>query len=71
MTERQGAEGEWITVEDIATTLKVHPQTVRRWLRDGELRGVLLGRAGWRIRQAEFDRFLAERETAQTRAVES
>ncbi len=47
--------------------LKVHEQTVRRWLKQGELHGVLLGRkAGWRIRASELDRFLAERDTAQT-----
>ncbi len=47
--------------------LKVHEQTVRRWLKQGELHGMLLGRkAGWRIRASELDRFLAERDTAQT-----
>ncbi len=60
-------EERWYTVEEIVDMLKVHEQTVRRWLREGELHGVLLGRkAGWRIRASELARFLAERDTAQT-----
>jgi len=60
-------EERWYTVEEIVDTLRVHEQTVRRWLKQGELHGVLLGRkAGWRIRASEFERFLAERDTAQT-----
>ncbi len=59
-------EERWYTVEDVVNTLKVHEQTVRRWLKNGELHGVLLGRkAGWRIRASELDRFLEERDTAQ------
>ncbi len=61
------SEEQWYTVEDITEILKVHEQTVRRWLRDGELTGVLLGRkAGWRIRASELERFLDERDTAKT-----
>jgi excisionase family DNA binding protein len=59
-------EDRWYTVEEIVGKLQVHEQTVRRWLREGELHGVLLGRkAGWRIRSSEIDRFIAERDTAQ------
>jgi len=55
------------TIEEIVDMLKVHEQTVRRWLKNEELHGVLLGRkAGWRIRSSELERFLAERDTAQT-----
>jgi excisionase family DNA binding protein len=54
------------TVEEVVDMLKVHEQTVRRWLKSGDLHGVLLGRkSGWRIRAAELERFLAERDTAQ------
>jgi len=57
----------WYTVEDLAALLEIHAQTVRRWLKQGDLHGVLLGRkAGWRIRASEVERFLAERDTAQT-----
>ena len=57
----------WYTVEEIVDLLKVHEQTVRRWLRDGELRGVLLGRkAGYRIRASDFESFLAARDARAT-----
>jgi excisionase family DNA binding protein len=59
-------EERWYTVEEVVDMLKVHEQTVRRWLKTGELHGVLLGRkAGWRIRASEMERFLNERDTAQ------
>lgn len=54
---------EFLTVEEVGDKLKVHVQTVRRWLRSGELRGYLLGdRAGYRIRKADLIAFLEERE---------
>ena len=55
--------GEWLTVEDVADRLKVDPETVRRWIRRGELTVLSLGaaRAGYRIRSDELDRFIAER----------
>ncbi|MDP9364221.1 MAG: helix-turn-helix domain-containing protein [Chloroflexota bacterium] len=53
----------WYTVEEIVDTLKVHEQTVRRWLREGTLRGVLLGRkAGYRVRAGDLEAFLAARD---------
>jgi excisionase family DNA binding protein len=54
---------EFMTVEDVGDKLKVHVQTVRRWLRAGELRGYLLGdRAGYRIRKADLVTFLEARQ---------
>jgi len=50
-----------ITVEEVARRLQVHEETVRRWLRDGKLKGVRLGRrAGWRVEESEYRRFLAD-----------
>ena len=50
-----------LTVEEVAERLQVHPETVRRWLRDGKLQGTRLGRrAGWRITEAEYQRFLVD-----------
>lgn len=64
----RAVDEQWLTVEDVVTLLKVHEETVRKWLREGTLRGVLLSRkSGYRIRASDLDRFLAERETGQTR----
>ncbi len=51
----------WYTVEEIAQLLKVHPDTVRGWLRDGRLRGRNFGgRTGYRVRQSALEEFLAD-----------
>lgn len=64
----RAVDEQWLTVEDVVTLLKVHEETVRKWLREGTLRGVLLSRkSGYRIRASDLDHFLAERETGQTR----
>ena len=52
-------EDTWYTVEEIAQRLKVTDQTVRRWLRSGELVGQNFGgRTGYRIREVEVNAFL-------------
>ena len=51
----------WYTVKQVAKHLQVSAVTVRRWLRDGLLRGSRLpGKAGWRIPAGELERFLRE-----------
>lgn len=50
-----------LTVAQVAEQLQVNPETVRRWLRSGKLRGISLGdRAGYRIPERELRRFLEE-----------
>lgn len=51
-----------LTVPEIAARIRVSPELVRRWLRQGRLHGVRLGgtRLGWRIPDTELDRFLAD-----------
>ncbi len=47
-----------LTVEAVAELLDVHPQTVRGWLRDGELKGIAFGgRTGWRIEESDLEEF--------------
>jgi excisionase family DNA binding protein len=54
MTERM------LTVRDVATAARVSEKTVRKWLKEGRLRGVMLGgtKIGWRINEADLQRFL-------------
>ena len=49
-----------LTVEEIASRLNLTTETIRRWLRSGRLRGIRIGarRAGWRIPERDFDRYL-------------
>jgi len=57
-------EDRWLTVADIAERLKVHEQTVRRWLRTGDLPGRALGRkAGWRVRESDLEAFMQRGKT--------
>lgn len=49
----------YLTVPEVAEQLSVTEETVRRWLRDGRLEGVLLSRkAGWRIRPDSVEKML-------------
>jgi excisionase family DNA binding protein len=46
-------------VADICDRLQVHEETVRRWLRDGRLKGINLGgKSGYRIRENDLEEFL-------------
>jgi excisionase family DNA binding protein len=48
-----------LTVADICDRLQVHEETVRRWLRDGRLKGINLGgKSGYRIRENDLEEFL-------------
>ncbi len=50
----------YLTVAQVAARLQVHPETVRRWLREGRLRGYFLSRkGGYRIEESELRRFLS------------
>lgn len=56
-THRKG----YYTVGEVADEVGVHPQTVRRWLRDGRIEGTLITRqTGYRIRGEEVERLLRE-----------
>ena len=51
----------YLTTLDVATQLGVSLDTVRRWLRSGELKGTPFGRAGYRIEDTDFQAFLNQR----------
>ncbi len=54
-----------LTVAEVADHIRVHPATVREWLRKGRLKGSILGdKAGWRIPESEVERFLKETQKA-------
>ena len=52
-----------LKVQDITRLLQVDEETVRRWIRAGELKATLLGsaRGGYRIRRADLDEFLEKK----------
>ena len=56
------ADEQFLTVKEVSERLRVNPYTVRRWLREGKLRGRLMGgdRGGYRIAASEVSRFMAE-----------
>lgn len=49
--------GQFQTVKDVAELLKVGEATVRRWIKDGEMRAIDIGR-GWRIDPEDLNQFL-------------
>ena len=56
-------EERWYTVAEIVAMLKVHQQTVRRWLRDGLLRGYNFGgKSGYRVRARDLEAFIETRQ---------
>jgi excisionase family DNA binding protein len=57
------AQEDWLTVDEVAHRLGLkRAETVRRWLRAGNLRGTLISdRMGWRVRAADLERFIAAR----------
>ncbi len=59
--EEQQERREYVTVDEAARLISVHPQTVRRWLRSGQMLGNMISRtAGYRIRRDEVERVLSE-----------
>ena len=55
------ADERLLTVAEVAQRIRVHPESVRRWIREGRLRGIALGaRAGYRVPENEVERFLNE-----------
>ena len=49
------------TVKQVASQLQVDTKTVRKWIRDGELKAIDIG-GEYRVRQTALDDFLKRRE---------
>jgi excisionase family DNA binding protein len=57
-----GSNSRLLTVPEVAQRLRVHPESVRRWLRQGRLRGGRLGgtKLGYRVPEREVERFIRD-----------
>ncbi len=55
-----------LTVDEVANELRVHPDTVRSWIRSGELVAVDIGRE-YRIYRSDLDDFIERRKTGKKR----
>ena len=56
----QEMQSKYWTVDEIAETLRVNPQTIRRYLQSGKLNGVRL-QGCWRISDADLQNFIENR----------
>ncbi|MBI2634170.1 helix-turn-helix domain-containing protein [Candidatus Peregrinibacteria bacterium] len=60
----------FFTTEQVANILQVHPFTILKFIREGKLQGVKLGRV-YRIKESAVQKFLEDRSvTSQLRATE-
>jgi len=50
------AQRAFLTLQEVAELLRLHPRTVRQYVHRGELVGRLIGRR-WRFRQEDVDKF--------------
>jgi excisionase family DNA binding protein len=62
------AEDQWLSVNEVAAELGMHPSTVRKWANDGLLPALRIGRRQWRFRRSAL-RQLESAPTARERAV--
>jgi excisionase family DNA binding protein len=53
---------ELLTIDEVAAELKLHPDTIRRYIREGKLKQTRVGGTAIRIRRSELDRFISEGE---------
>jgi excisionase family DNA binding protein len=48
---------DFLTINEVAATLRVSPITIREWLRKGKMTGLKTGKL-WRIRKEDLQRFI-------------
>jgi len=56
------SDNELLTVDEVAKEIKVHAETVRAWIRSGELVAVDIG-GKYRITRSDLNAFLDKRKT--------
>jgi excisionase family DNA binding protein len=49
-----------MTVKEVADTLRVHPTTVREWIRSGRLKAARFGGKDYRIKREDYEKFIQE-----------
>jgi len=57
-TRTVDTEDPWMTLGEVSEELKVHPSTVRLWVKEGRLAAVRAGGRKWRVRRSELARML-------------
>lgn len=53
---------ELLTIDEVAAELKLHPDTIRRYIREGKLKQTRVGGTAIRVRRSELNRFISEGE---------
>lgn len=61
MSDRQPQSSDILKVDEIAAELSVSAQTVRNWIKGGELPAARTGRA-WRVRREDLDEMLSRQQ---------
>lgn len=51
---------ELLTIDEVAAELKLHPDTIRRYIREKKLKSVRVGGTAIRVRRSEMERFIRE-----------
>jgi excisionase family DNA binding protein len=57
--ERVADRVEFLRVEEVATMLRISPQTIRRYIREGKLPAVRFGHF-WRVRRSDLEALFDE-----------
>lgn len=57
---------QFLTTEQVANILQVHPFTILKFLKEGKLRGIKLGRV-YRIKESDVHEFLENRSTGKSK----
>lgn len=58
-------ENQVFTPDEVAEILKIHPQTIRKWINEGKIRGFKVG-AHWRVTGQQITDFIKRNESIET-----